>query len=72
MEENHKESIKKIKVQLAAQEKEKREQLFQEKSKEIKEQTIKSIEPEIQKIIAVNRVFIQFLSFRNTRRTFYN
>lgn len=53
-EEQHAQALKKQKTTLLAAEKEKRDQLLNEKGKEIKEMTIRGLEPEIQKMISVS------------------
>lgn len=49
----HKEALKSLKVTTMAEEKKKREEYISSKTKEIKEMTIKGLEPEIEKILGV-------------------
>jgi 5-azacytidine-induced protein 1 len=53
LEEGHSQAIKKLKSTLVTGEKTKRENWLAEKTKEIREMTIKGLEPEIQKLITV-------------------
>ncbi|NXG92179.1 CP131 protein, partial [Stercorarius parasiticus] len=61
MQEQHELEIKKLKELMSATEKIKREKWIDEKTKKIKEVTVKGLEPEIQKLIAKHRQDIRKL-----------
>ncbi|XP_065591406.1 centrosomal protein of 131 kDa isoform X7 [Cyrtonyx montezumae] len=61
MQEQHELEIKKLKELMSATEKIRREKWIDEKTKKIKEITVKGLEPEIQKLIAKHRQDIQKL-----------
>ncbi|XP_021270685.1 centrosomal protein of 131 kDa isoform X2 [Numida meleagris] len=61
MQEQHELEIKKLKELMSATEKIRREKWMDEKTKKIKEITVKGLEPEIQKLIAKHRQDIQKL-----------
>ncbi|NXN54956.1 CP131 protein, partial [Rynchops niger] len=61
MQEQHELEIKKLKELMCATEKIKREKWIDEKTKKIKEMTVKGLEPEIQKLIAKHRQDIRKL-----------
>ncbi|XP_031454757.1 centrosomal protein of 131 kDa isoform X2 [Phasianus colchicus] len=61
MQEQHEQEIKKLKELMSATEKIRREKWIDEKTKKIKEITVKGLEPEIQKLITKHRQDIQKL-----------
>jgi hypothetical protein len=68
LEEQHSAALKKTKTVITAAEKEKREKWLEEKAKDIKETTIKGLEPEIQKLIAVWLFFDGYLYCKKHKR----